>query len=999
MSTATKRLPLIDLPISQKRHLGCLTVEHQGTKQELPLGSVDINAKVADRVASVTVKQTFRNTFSEHLEAVYIFPLAGGCVVSDFEMRVADRIVKGEVKERGQARADYVAAVQEGKRAALLEQERDDVFTMQVGNIPPNETITVVLTYSERLPFFESGKTELRLPLVVAPRYIPGTPTQSNTVGLGTEIDTDLVPDASRITPPRLVPGMDPNVALNVQVELATTDSSGTNGICDLVCSQHATQVRNAADAVTIQLAREDERLNRDFVLQWRLAADDVRSSLLVYRDVAESYGMISITPPKRDDYVAAPRDVVFVLDRSGSMGGQKMISAARACALLLSTLGPNDRFAIQAFDTVVEWLALPGTNNVWQSRWVDADEAGLERGVKFLRSIEARGGTEMYMALNEAFSALNQRRNDTGRIPILVVLTDGEVGNESQIFQIVQNQIAEARLFVVGIDTAVNSGLLRRLANLGGGTSAFVSPGAHLEQALQSIGREIGTPVVTDLQIVAENGATVTGTQTPERIPDLFEGRAVTAYIKLTGKGSVRVKGKWADGKTFEQKVKQTNVAVPAISQLWAKSVITDMEDSFRLNPAPQARQQMIALACKHSILTKLTAFVSVDHAEITNQTGDLRQVVQPVEMPAGWVAEGGVAGGAAGSAGWGSPLARVRSKLLGKGRSDAPQQDMDAVFDSLGVSSPQTQGGWGAPVAGGGWGSPPQAPQVQEAACDKLETASDKDSGWSEEAEQVSTGSFSPVAQRAQKPEGKAQAPQESQPFFADTSAAEASRDEAKQEQIGLPSMQNGPASAGPPPVSAPTPTTPPTSPSAPTPPTAPTSPSAPTPPSSPAPGTPNPSPYRMLKPVTDALGKLFNAADRNSLSDADANGSAKASSSLVALFEKFCKQLDELFATISADAVPADTLVDEFESTRKLLVAALGREACGTNVPLLQKFLRGAAVELVACLNHPTGTAAGARRIWERHMPAFLDARAEATTSLRGTSSESRFWEATL
>ena len=971
MSTATKRLPLIDLPTAHQRHLGCLSVEQQGKQHALPLGAVDINANVADRVASVTVKQTFRNTFPEHLEAVYIFPLAGGCVVSHFEMHVGSRVVTGLVKERAQARVEYVAAVKEGKRAALLEQERDDVFTMQVGNIPPNEEITVILTYSERLPFFENGKTELRLPLVVAPRYMPGVVTQSNSIGLGTELDTDAVPDASRISPPRLVPGSDPKVRLSLQVELATIDSSGTDGIYDLVCSQHASQTTNTADAVTINLAREDERLNRDFVLQWRLATADVRSSLLVYKDGdGQSYGMVSITPPKRDDYVAAPRDVVFVLDRSGSMGGQKMISAARACALLLTTLGPNDRFAIQAFDNVVEWLALPGNMSAWQSRWVSADEAGLERGIKFLRSIEARGGTEMYMALNEGFAALKQRSTDGDRVPVLVVMTDGEVGNEAQILKIVQEQIAEARLFVVGIDTAANTGLLRRLANLGGGTSAFVSPGAHLEQALQSIGREIGTPVITDLEIVAEDGALMSCSQSPARIPDLFEGRAVTAYVQLTGKGALRVRGKRADGKAFEQKLKQKNVAIPAIGQLWAKSTITELEDSFRLHSSPQLRQQMITLACKHAILTKLTAFVAVDHAEITNKTGDLRQVVQPVETPAGWgQAPGTVADGFA-SAPSPSLPARGASSLmgqLGRGRSAAPSPQPGAAGSD-----------WGSPILG----SSSKLERLNEEA----DSSDGQLSGNFAESVRRKVSGQPPASEPAPSPVAPPPPPAET---TAANRPAAAAKGDSAMGQSAPPAQPNAAHQSA--------------SPAQPN--AANNQPAQPTQPSSPPPAQSSSpphggSPFRNFKiSVENAFGNLFNAADRDSLSPSSDGAPVKASAALMAAYEAFCTQLEALYELLRTDTLPEQVQTQDFEKARKALLAALGQEACGMNVPLLQKFLRSAAVELIASLKHQTGTAAGARRIWDRHMQALSEARAEATTSLAGASSERRFWEASI
>jgi Ca-activated chloride channel family protein len=850
MSTATKRLPLIELPIGEKRELGILQVDRAGKKSALPLAAVDISARVADRVASVTVKQTFKNNLTDHVEAVYIFPLSGGCVVSDFEMKVGTRIIKGVVQERAQARMEYQQALEQGKRAALLEQERDDVFTVQVGNIVPDEEISVTLTYSERLPFFESGKTELRLPLVVAPRYIPGEAVQRDNFGAGTECDTDQVPDASRISPPRLVDGSDVRVAFNLSVEIATSDLSGTDTISDLGCSQHATQIGIGNDTVRIELARTDEKLNRDFVLQWRLATGTVRSSMLVYKKgESDSYAMLSITPPKRDGYVGAPRDVVFVLDRSGSMGGVKMTSAARACSILLSTLGPQDRFAIQAFDTVVEWLTLPGVM-VWPSRWLHADESGLARGEKFLRTIDARGGTELKMAITEAFSAIKHRKVEGARIPILVVMTDGEVGNESEILRTVQKEIGEARLFVVGIDTAANSGLLRRLANLGGGTSALVAPGTDLERALASIGREIGAPMITDLELISEGSAIEADSVSPAHLPDLFEGRAVTAFFKVTGKGSIRVKGRWSDGSEFDEKVKSRTCAVPAVAQLWAKSVITDLEDQFRVQPNPAVRTRIIQLSIAHSFLTKFTAFVAVDDAEVVNKDGSLRQLVQPVEQPAMWEAQ---SLGAACPA----PMMSMRSAQPGS-------------LAKLSQIQPPA-----APGAADGWG----APQLQREYMLPAENSPAQEGGGG------GGGSFGGF------------------------------------------------------------------------------------------------SPYKMFDKLA---GRKPAKAD---------------SSAAFAALQKFSEVLSRLAELISSGTMPSGADLSSLEDARKKLLEALGREAFGMEVPLLQKFLRGAAVELIESLKQSNGTLAGVQRMWERHMVAFHIAGAEATTKLGSSSTDGRFWEASV
>ena len=599
----TIAIPLVDIPAApRKRGLG----ELRAGAAALPLAGVSLKARVIDRIAQVEVEQKFHNPFPDAIEAVYIFPLGGGCAVSAFELRVGARVLIGKVEERGEARRQYAEALQQGKRAALLEQERDDVFTVQVGNLPPGEEVTVKLTYSERLPFYEDGRTELRLPLVVAPRYVGGQELPREQAGHGVQPDTVTVPDASRITPPRLVPGFDPRVSLQIEAELF-------GGFSELDCSQHAVRSAAGPESAKVSLSREHEPLDRDFVLRWRLAGEAVKPQLLV----RNGYAMLSLLPPARDGFLGAARDVIFVLDRSGSMQGPKMASAARACALLLRTLGPRDRFSALAFDNVVE--KLPGG-------LTSADEDGLERGEKWLRGIEARGGTELDSALGEALQDLARRSQDEGRVPVVVILTDGEVGDESSSLKRVQTEVGEARVFTVGIDTAVNSGFLKRLAALGGGTCTLVEPGARLEEALKAVGREIGAPVITELKAGGMD------------LPDLFAGRASTAFLELKEKEkSVKVTGKWADGKKYSVTLEAREAPLAALEHLWARARISDLEDQFRGSHDPAVKQQIIALSVKHTLLTRFTAFVVID-PEVVNKGGERRTVVQPVATPAEW-------------------------------------------------------------------------------------------------------------------------------------------------------------------------------------------------------------------------------------------------------------------------------------------------------------------------------------------------------------------------
>jgi Ca-activated chloride channel family protein len=603
-------IPMVDVPVAKSRGLGSLRVA--GADQAaLPLSSVQLRAKVADRVAEVEVEQRYSNPFTDVIEAVYIFPLAGGCAVSRFEMQIGKRIVKGKVEERAEARRQYAQALEQGKRAALLEQERDDVFTMQVGNIAPGDDITVRLTYSERLPFFEDGRTELRLPLVVAPRYVGGEELPREQAGHGVVPDSGSVPDASRITPPRLVEGFDPKLELGIEVELF-------GGFSELESSQHAVRSASGPERARVQLSREREPLDRDFVLRWKLAGEKVKSALLVHG----GYAMLSLLPPAREGYLGTPRDVVFVVDRSGSMQGPKMASAARACALLLRTLGPRDRFAVQAFDDVVEWM--PGA-------FTPADEGGIERGEKWLRGVFSRGGTELDNALRESLEQIRKLGPQEGRVPVVVLLTDGQVGDESGVLKRLQAELGDARVFTVGIDTAVNGGFLQRLAAMGGGTSALVEPGARLEEALQAVGREIGSPLITGLRIAGK-----VSDAAPASLPDLFAGRASAAFFRFEGK-YLKISGRRMDGTPYEEELEAREAPLAAIDHLWARARVVDLEDEFRASHAEKIKQAIIALSVKHTVLTRFTAFVAIDEAEAV-KGGKPRTVVQPVEMPADW-------------------------------------------------------------------------------------------------------------------------------------------------------------------------------------------------------------------------------------------------------------------------------------------------------------------------------------------------------------------------
>lgn len=713
-------VPYFALEEEPTRGYGSLEVYRGGQLVMLPLARVEIEAYVSDLITDVTVRQTFRNPHLDALEAVYIFPLAAGAAVSNFTLKVGGRTINGVVQERQQARQNYQQAIADGKQAALLEQERDDVFTVQVGNLPPGEEVAVEIQYSERLPFFEDGKTELRLPMVVSPRYTPGGALYRPQSGLGVQADTNRVADASRISPPRLAPFVDPMIDLHICVHIVGHPNEQEPA--GLTCSQHAVRAYvTGHNQTTITLANARERLNRDFVLRWQTSGQQIRSSLLTYvAPDGQTYGMLSIIPPFQGN-LSTPRDVQFVLDRSGSMGGVKMVSAVRACALLLNTLGPRDRFAIQAFDNAIEWM--PGDYR--DPYFIPADFYGQQKGENYLRTITARGGTELDKALANALSAVNRQALYSGRTATVVLLTDGEVSNEAEILRRIQHQIGNTRLFSVGIDTAVNGGLLKRLASLGRGTCTLVEPGNQLEDALAGISREIGQPLVTHLGLQDRGAGIQYESMAPSKMGDLFAGRASVTFFRSSSAGAVHVIGQRTDGGRFEVSLGARQVNLPAIAQLWAKARVVDLEDEYRIENThrkEQIKREIVSLAVRHSLLTKFTAFLVVDHSRVVNPTGMQVRQVQPAETPASWDALASLNLGQIGAF-FGQSLGLSKSRgaaaysfddcaedtSVGYGAPPAQQSCWGAPAPAPSSPSPSaSQDAWGAPIGGIGncWG-----------------------------------------------------------------------------------------------------------------------------------------------------------------------------------------------------------------------------------------------------------------------------------------------------
>ena len=617
-------------------------------KGKLPLKSLEVKAQVLGLHTEMVVRQTFVNTYNEPLEATYIFPLPDRAAATSFRLKVAGRVVEGKLKERGQARQEYRQAIQQGHRAALAEEDRPGTFTMQVGNLPPGEQAEVELSLVGPL-VYRDGEAEFRFPLVVAPRYVPGSPLDGPSVGKGWAVDTDQVPDASRVTPPVLLPGFPNPVQLSLEVlfQPAGLQPPPEGWAAALKSSLHTLVVDDVAEGQPLTLRLQPgERLNRDFILRFPVARQNVQTTLNTATTSGSSVFSLTLAPALLPPGSVKPRDVVFVLDRSGSMEGWKMVAARRALGRMIDTLTEHDTFAVLAFDNQIELpphagsTLQPATN---RQRW---------QTLEWLGKVDSRGGTEMGPALNQAMQMLQtqaasapQRQAD----PMLVFVTDGQVSGEDVLLRTLKTSAKSQklpRIFALGIDRAVNAGFLNRLAKLGGGMCELVETEDRLDEVMQRVHRLIATPALTDLKLEALGGQWEADSLTPALLPDLFCEAPAIVYGRFTSDPAefrLRITAKTSAGKPWSVEVSPTPLPAAEKSRphpllsFWGRARIRDLEDQHACGQR-HLSPQIIQTSLETQVLSRFTAYVAVDSAEVVNPGGQQIQVVQPVEQPEGF-------------------------------------------------------------------------------------------------------------------------------------------------------------------------------------------------------------------------------------------------------------------------------------------------------------------------------------------------------------------------
>lgn len=605
-----------------------------GQDELVPLVHTDVALDVRGLVAAATVTQQYVNSSSDPIEAVYVFPLPPDAAVYDMEIRIGNRVIHSVVREREEAKRTYEAAKSQGKRAALVEEERPNIFTASVANIMPGDRIDVRLRYVEPLKW-EDGRVRLVFPMVVGPRYIPGTDAIGHS-GTGWSPDTTRVTDASRITPPMYSgaasatrPGHD--ISLKVDLD-AGFQTAFINSVSHEIKVSRLSNGRQRVELVTGSTLP-----NRDFVLEIAQAKTTQPTTALFLSPGGSTGGdtqfMLAAYPPTVEPSAHMPVEMLYMIDVSGSMEGTSIEQARAALLQALDGLTPDDRFGILAFSSGYQEFSpepLPATGeNVAAAR-------------QYVEALQAGGGTEMLPALIH----LMQKPQAPGYLRHIVLLTDGDLGNEEEIFTAMRQDLGNARLYTIAIGSAPNLFLATKMAQFGRGTFTQISDNREVQEKMTHLLETIQSPVLTDVKLSFEG--VVVADVYPARPPDLFMNQPLLIFGRISHgtAGTLHLTAQAGD-QQYEAAISfDTSKASfhPGITTLWARQRVEELMDQWREQPDDKSREPIRAAIIDHAIhyhlVTRFTSLIAVEEM-IVNPGGPASTVAVPTELPVGWKAE----------------------------------------------------------------------------------------------------------------------------------------------------------------------------------------------------------------------------------------------------------------------------------------------------------------------------------------------------------------------
>ncbi len=582
--------------------MGWLLIQQEGQPASpLPLEHTAVSGQIIGPVARVRVTQRFGNPLKTPVELEYLFPLPHEAAVVDFKLTVGTRIVRAEIKELEAARRAFQEAIDAGQRAGLLEQRRPNLFSLQIGNVQPGETILCELEYEDRLSF-QDGTYEFVFPMGITPRY--SSPSES--AASAQSADAAIALPGEKIAPVEITLAVD----AGVQAGDPTSPSHQPN------------------------FTRQDEQHfslnltgipNKDFVLRYPVSGDAIRTASWSSADGDSQIALITLIPPRLTfDGDPAPREFIFVMDRSGSMSTDPMEQAKNALRACLRGLNPQDTFAIQAFDNQIEWFSQAAQA---------VTQANIDLADRWLDTIHSRGGTEILPAIDAALAL----PVDAERMRYVVFLTDGAVSADEQAIRKIAKQRGSARIFTFGIGPSVNRFLLDKIAQMGRGTAEFIGANEDLETAITRYQDRVSYPALQDIQL---QWLDADGWDTyPETIPDLYVGQPLEIVTRLRRKGDaqLRLTGQLRGQPVLLQMaIPPAEPNNPTLKRLWARARVESLLDQQRAGGDQDSlRQQIISLSLEHRVLTPFTAFVAVD-SEVTTG-GDAFKLRVSTPLPEG--------------------------------------------------------------------------------------------------------------------------------------------------------------------------------------------------------------------------------------------------------------------------------------------------------------------------------------------------------------------------
>lgn len=585
---------------------------------QMPLESTEAKVSIAGVIADVKVSQVYKNTGKQAIEAVYVFPASTKASIYGMKMTIGQRIIIAGIQEKEKARKDYEQAKHEGKSASLLEQQRPNVFQMNVANIMPGDVIKVELSYTELL-IPTGGVYEFIYPTVVGPRY-------SNK----SEASAD---SAERwVKSPYLHQGEAPPYIFDITAKIAASIP-----IQEITCPSHKVNIGYDSPGVAgIRLdASEKTGGNRDFILRYRLAGERIESGLLLYQGEKENFFLLMMQPPGqvRPDHIPA-REYIFIVDISGSMHGFPLDTSKKLLKDLMGGLKPIDMFNV---------LLFAGSASVLSDNSMPANSENIARAIQLIDRQAGGGGTELLPALRRALAL----QGDERRSRSIVIATDGYVDIEKETFRVIRENLGHANMFAFGIGSSVNRFLIEGIARAGMGESFIVTSPKEAASKAEKFRKYIQSPVLTRIKTDFE-GFEVYDIE-PPAVPDVLAGRPVIISGKWKGeiKGMIRlsgISGERAYSASIDAGSIKPSPENSALRYLWARHRIAVLSDYDKLSPDDTRAKEIMKLGLDYNLLTEFTSFVAID--SLPRNAGEkITTIRQPLPLPQG-VSDTAVAG-----------------------------------------------------------------------------------------------------------------------------------------------------------------------------------------------------------------------------------------------------------------------------------------------------------------------------------------------------------------